>query len=162
MTRPLVLGLGNDLIADDGVGILAARGLKSQLAHDADVIESSLSGLALLDLLIGYRQAVIIDAMYTGHQAPGTIVRLIPADLSRVIAPTPHFAGLPELFGLARRLDLDFPRETVIFAMVVEDPFTIGGSLSPAVRRALPDMIDQVAAQVAQWIGEPAIPLPAS
>ena len=162
MTRPLVLGLGNDLIADDGVGIHTARGLKSRLAHDADIIESSLSGLALLDLLIGYRRVVIIDAMFTGHQAPGTIVRLIPADLPRVIAPTPHFAGLPELFGLARRLDLDFPGETVIFAMEVEDPLTIGGSLSPAVRHSLPDLIDQVAAQVTQWIGEPAAPLLAS
>lgn len=149
--RPLVLGLGNDLLADDAVGILAARELKEQLGAQADVIESSLSGLALLDLLIGYRRAVIIDAICTGRAAPGTITRMSQADLSPVLAPTPHFAGLPELFALARRLKLDFPQDLVIFAVEVEDPLTVGGPMTPAVWRALPELVAQVQSQVDQW-----------
>lgn len=149
--RPLVLGLGNELIADDGIGILAARNLKPQLQSDVDVVESSLSGLALLDLLVGYNRAIIIDAIYSGHHPPGTITQLNMDDLSQVMAPTPHFAGLPELFSLAQRLELDFPEELVIFAMEVEDPLTIGGSLSPAVRQALPRLMDRVSDQITRW-----------
>ncbi|MFB0515140.1 MAG: hydrogenase maturation protease [Candidatus Neomarinimicrobiota bacterium] len=156
--RPLVLGLGNDLLSDDTVGILAARALKQQLPHQADVIESPLAGLALLDILTGYSQAVIIDAICTGQHPPGTIIRLGLDDLSRVRAPTPHFSGLPEIFALAQQLQLDFPQDLVIFAMEVEDPFTIGGGLSPAVRHALPALIDQVAAQVTEWAQTPATP----
>ena len=114
-------------------------------------MESALSGLALLDLIVGYRQAVIIDAMYTGLHPPGTIVRLTPADLSKVVAPTPHFAGLPELLTLAQRLELDFPKEIVIFAIEVEDPLTIGGSLTPEVQRELPELIERVVAQIEEW-----------
>jgi hydrogenase maturation protease len=149
--RSLVLGLGNELIADDGIGILAARNLKPQIHKEADVIESSLSGLALLDLLVGYDRAIIIDAIYSGNHPPGTITQLNMDDLSRVVAPTPHFAGLPELFALAQRLELDFPEELVIFAVEAEDPLTIGGSLSPAVEQALPDLIDQTINRVSQW-----------
>ncbi|MFC1619562.1 hydrogenase maturation protease [Candidatus Neomarinimicrobiota bacterium] len=149
--QPLVLGLGNELIADDGIGILAARNLKSQLRNEADVVESSLSGLALLDLLVGYDKAIIIDALFSGHHPPGTIIQLSMDDLSSVVAPTPHFAGLPELFALAQRLELDFPEELIIFAVEVEDPLTIGGSLSPAVEQALPVLMDQVVGQIALW-----------
>ncbi|UCD39204.1 MAG: hydrogenase maturation protease [Fidelibacterota bacterium] len=152
--QPLVLGLGNDLIADDAVGVLAAREVKQRLGRRAHVVESSLSGLALLDLMVGYHQAVIIDAMYNGRHPPGSIVRLTPADLSKVVAPTPHFAGLPELFSLAKHLELDYPEETVIFAMEVEDPLTIGGSLSLTVRQALPALVNQVTGQIASWENE--------
>jgi hydrogenase maturation protease len=139
--RSLVLGLGNELIADDGIGILAARNLKPQIHKEA----------ALLDLLVGYDRAIIIDAIYSGNHPPGTITQLNMDDLSRVVAPTPHFAGLPELFALAQRLELDFPEELVIFAVEAEDPLTIGGSLSPAVEQALPDLIDQTINRVSQW-----------
>ena len=153
--RPLVLGLGNELLADDAVGILAARDLSERLGAQADVVESSLSGLALLDLLIGYRRAIMIDAIHTGRASPGTITRLSREDLSRVLAPTPHYAGLPELFALARRLELEFPQELVIFAVEVEDPLTVGGPMTPAVRRALPGLVELVQSQVERWLKEP-------
>jgi len=149
--RPLVLGLGNDLLADDAVGVLAARDLSERLGSQAEVVESSLSGLALLDLLIGYRRAIIIDAIHTSRASPGTITRLGREDLSRVLAPTPHYAGLPELFALARRLELEFPEDLVIFAVEVEDPLTVGGPMTPAVRRALPELVEQVQRQIEQW-----------
>jgi hydrogenase maturation protease len=120
--RSLVLGLGNELIADDGIGILAARNLKSNLRDEANVIESSLSGLALLDLLVGYDRVIIIDSICSGNNPPGTITQLNMGDLSSVVAPTPHFAGLPEVFALADRLE-----------------------------QALPRLIDQVSYQIARW-----------
>jgi hydrogenase maturation protease len=136
---------------DDGIGILTARNLRPRISQDVDVVESSLSGLALLDLLVGYDRAIIIDALFSGHHPPGTIIQLTMDDLSSVVAPTPHFAGLPELFALAQRLELDFPKELVIFAVEVEDPLTIGGSLSPAVEQALPGLMHQIVGQIARW-----------
>ncbi len=153
--RPLVLGLGNDLLADDAVGILAARELSGRISDQANVVDSSLSGLALLELLVGYQQAIIIDAICTGRAAPGTISRLNHEDLSQVVAPTPHYAGLPELFALARQLELEFPRDIVIFAVEVTDPFTVGGAITPAVRQALPELVEQVQGQVERWLEEP-------
>jgi hydrogenase maturation protease len=148
----LILGLGNELLGDDAVGILAARVLKERLKYKADVVESSLLGMALLDLLVGYERAILIDAVKTGRTPPGTIAELSPADLDVVAAPSPHYAGLPKLIATAQALHLDFPKEIKIFAIEVEDPQTIGRGLSPTVAQALGKLIPQVERQVTQWL----------
>lgn len=147
----LVMGLGNDMLSDDGVGMLAARALVDELAGQADVIETSLHGLALLDLFLGYRRAVLIDAVCTGANPPGTITEIDPATLSPVITPSPHYTGLPEMLVLADALQLDFPQEFKIFAMEVADPHTVGFGLTPAVQAALPELTRRVAEQVRGW-----------
>ncbi len=147
----LVLGLGNELLSDDAIGILAARALRERLKDQADVVESSLSGIALLELFIGYERAIIIDAVKTGCRAPGTISELSPSDLSSVVAPSPHYAGLPELLALAERLHLDFPKEIKIFAIEVEDPYTIGRALREPVQNALEELTQRVCSQLNRW-----------
>lgn len=149
--KTLILGLGNELLGDDAVGILAARALKERLKDKADVVESALSGMALLDLFMGYERAIIIDAVKTGQSPPGTIYELTPSDLSTVLAPSPHYAGLPELIATATALTLDFPKVIKIFAMEVEDPHTVGGKLSPPVAQALEKLVQRVEGQIARW-----------
>ena len=142
----LVLGLGNDLLSDDGFGLAAARALRPEFQgrDDVEVVESSLAGLALLDLLIGYDRAIIIDGIRTGRVPAGTLIELTADDLDRVIAPSPHYAGLPELLAVAHGLDLAFPRDVRILAMETEDSHTIGEGLSGPVRRALPEAVARV------------------
>lgn len=145
----LILGLGNELLSDDAVGILAARTLKERLKDKADVVETSLSGMALLEFFIGYKRAIIIDAVKTGRCPPGMIYELHPEDLGAVAAPSPHYAGLPELIATAQALKLDFPQEIKIFALEVEDPYTIGKELSAPVQQALERLIRRVEQQFA-------------
>jgi len=134
---------------------MAARELRQRLGVRADVIDTSISGLALLEVLTGYDQAVIIDAICTGRDTPGTISQLDPADLAPVTAPSPHYAGLPEMFDLAEQLNLEFPQEIVIYAVEVSDPFTIDGPMTPAVEQALPELVRKVEEQVTQWAEKP-------
>jgi hydrogenase maturation protease len=148
----LVLGLGNDLLGDDAAGLLAARALRDAFdPEQAEVIETSLCGIALLDHFIGYQKAVIIDAIKTGKHPPGSIIELQPEDLSAVAAPSPHYAGLPEMMALAKQLSLAFPEEIKIFALEVVDPYTIGGAVSEAVTKALPSLVERVGEQVRRW-----------
>lgn len=149
--KTLILGLGNELLGDDAVGVVAARMLKERLKDRADVVESSLSGMALLDLFIGYERAIIIDAVKTGRNPPGTISEMSPADLRAAIAPSPHYAGLPELLTTAHQLQLNFPKEIKIFALEVEDPYTIGAELSKPVRQALERLVQRVHLQLDCW-----------
>lgn len=146
--KTLILGLGNELLSDDGVGIWAARALKEQCEGQAEVGESSLAGLALLELLIGYDRVILIDAVKTGRGAPGTLYELTPADLGAVMAPSPHYAGLPELMEVAKALEIEFPREIKIFAIEVEDPYTIGEGLSEPVKRALNEVVQRVLKEI--------------
>jgi len=173
--KTLVLGLGNDLISDDAVGPLAARRLRDEggLPPDVDVVETALHGVALLELFIGYDRAIILDAVHTStltqapaqeqagaqprvshalHPAgPGSIHELDPSDFDAVANPSPHFTGLPELFALADRLELEFPHQIKIFAVEVADTTTIGGPLTPAVEAALPALCHRVREQLRVW-----------
>jgi len=152
--RVLVLGLGNDLLTDDAVGILAARDLKRELAGvpGVTVLESSLHGVALLDLFVGHDKAIVLDAIQSGRASPGTISEIDPRELGAVTAPSPHFAGLPELLVLARELDLEFPETIAIFAVETADQRTIGGSLSAPVRQALPELVSRVGELARAWV----------
>jgi len=148
MTKTLVMGLGNEILADDAVGVLVARQLKDELAGRADVISCAMHGLALLELFIGYDRAILIDAIQTGKNPPGTITELRGEDLDKVYAPSPHYAGVPEMLELAEQLELDFPNEFLIFAVEVEDMRTIGGPVTPAVAAAIPAVCERVKAAV--------------
>ena len=148
MTKTLVMGLGNEILADDAVGVLVARQLKDELAGRADVISCALHGLALLELFIGYDRAILIDAIQTGKNPPGTITELRGEDLDKVYAPSPHYAGVPEMLELAEQLELDFPKEFRIFAVEVGDMRTIGGPVTAAVVAAIPAVCERVKAVV--------------
>ena len=64
-------------------------------------------------------------------------------------------AAAAQALVLARRLELEFPQELVIFAVEVADHLTVGGLMTPAVRQALPELVEQVQRQIEQWQQEP-------
>lgn len=152
--KTLVLGLGNELMGDDGIGIIAARVLSRVLRGQADVMGGSLHGVALLDIFVGYDKAIVIDAVCTGQYPPGTILEINPADLRPAEVPSPHFTGLPEMFRLAEEMGLPFPSEVRILAVEAADPFTVGGKMTPAVRRALKKLIAGAKGYVQCWNGK--------
>ena len=150
--KTLILGLGNELLGDDAAGVIAARQLRKRLGEKVKVIETSLAGLALLEILIGYDQVIIIDAIQTNKYPPGTIYELNDSDLDSVIAPSPHYAGIPEMLALAQQLQLEFPKKIKIFALEVADPYTIGKGLSKSVENAMESLINRVQDQVNNWL----------
>jgi hydrogenase maturation protease len=148
----LVLALGNDILGDDGVGFLVARALRPEFGSQVDVIETGEAGLALLELIEGHDKALLLDSMVTGRHEPGTIVELGAADFRKVLAPSPHYAGLPEVLELGARMGVHMPSEIVVLGMEVVDPFTIRESLSPIVAERLPDFVARARAVLARWL----------
>src|SRR5581483_2529918 len=149
--RTLVLGLGNELAGDDAAGLLAARAVREDLEGLADVVESGASGIALIEELAGYDRAVVVDAIRTSRRPPGEVVELDLSDLGPPVAPSLHQAGLA---AVAARLGLPFPARTVVMAVEVVDPYTIGGPMSEPVRRALPELARRIRVQVERWRDE--------
>jgi hydrogenase maturation protease len=143
-----VLCLGNDLIADDGVGISAAGEIRRRLP-DVEVIEEAASGLYLLDVVIGVDQLVVVDAVMTGAVPPGTVHLIGETDVEVVPGISPHYVGLFETLDLARALDLGAPDEVSLVCVEVRDAVTIGGAMTGEVRRAIPEVVDVVAAVAA-------------
>ena len=155
--RPRILGLGNELLGDDAVGVLAARQIGAELVDQVEVVETSVYGLALLDVILGCRQLVIIDAIKTGQVPPGTVIQLDPASLDHVVAPSPHYSGLPEMRALAQRLNLDFPDQIAIFAVEIADGSRLEVRLSEEVKAGLITVVQRVRSHLAEWTVSPTL-----
>lgn len=153
--RILVLGLGNDILGDDAVGLLAARRLRVLLPETVDVVESPGAGLDLLDLLEGYDRAVLIDAIMTGKHPPGTILEFSAEDFKKDDAPSPHYAGLPTVIQLSESLGIRFPNIFQIVAVEVENPYEVLEGLSEPVEAALPAVIERAEGLVDAWMSDP-------
>lgn len=149
--RTLVLALGNDLLGDDGVGLEAARQIAGQVDGSVDVVETGEAGLALLELMEGYRRALLLDAGATGRYPPGMVLEFTPNDFRHVIAPSPHYAGLPEVLEMAHRLQLVFPQEIRVLAMEVVNPWEFHIGFSELVREALPGFVQHALRILQAW-----------
>jgi hydrogenase maturation protease len=143
----LVLGLGNDILTDDAVGLFVVRELQSELAaHPSiDIRETTEMGLALLDFITGYRTVVIVDSIQTGKAPPGFLHELDASALKQLTGRTPHFVGVSETLALGRQLGLAMPEQVTIFAIEVEDPFTLGAAMTPVLQSALPGIVQRIA-----------------
>lgn len=149
--RRLVLGLGNDLLGDDGIGSVVAEALRRRPSlHCFDFQVADSGGLALLDLLSGYDEAVIIDCVAAGDGPEGEVRRLRPGEFrAEAFTLSSHYLGLPEVLALAGRLKLPMPDLDVV-TISVRDPYRVGRGLSRAMRRALPVVL----AQIERWLIE--------
>jgi hydrogenase maturation protease len=152
--RTLVLGLGNELAADDAAGVLVARAVRARVDGAADVVESSASGIALIEIFAGYDRAIVVDSIVTGRNPPGTIAELSLEDVGRVVAPSLHHAGLPEMAAVAQRLGLRFPTDTRVLAVEVLDPYTLGGAVSAPVAAALDELVRRVRGLLERWASD--------
>ena len=152
-TKTLILGLGNSLLSDDGVGLTIATELKNRLnKSDITVMETSVAGLSLLDLLVGYDRAIIIDAIQTLDGKPGQIYRLDPEAFNttrRTISP--HDVNFTTALEFGKKVGLPLPQEIVIFAIEVSDVSTFGEEYTPQVKLAIPTCVEMVLRELKRW-----------
>ncbi|MFH1177009.1 MAG: hydrogenase maturation protease [Acidobacteriota bacterium] len=144
--RTRVIGLGNPILSDDGVGLQVARALAARLgASDVDVVESEVAGFALLELLDTWERVILVDAVMLPGMRPGTVVRLGPEDLATSLRlRSVHEIDLPTALALGTRLGFAMPKEIVIIAIQAEDTLTFGETLTPRVAAALPRAVERI------------------
>jgi hydrogenase maturation protease len=153
----LVVGLGNPILTDDGVGVKIAREVQkalqaktgNQRPTKTTISEASVGGLRLMELMIGYDQVIIIDAIqHRNGTHPGTIHRLTLDDL-RSISPTQHSASahdttLMTALELGREMGLPLPENITILAVEVENVTEFNEEPTPAVAAAIPRAAEMV------------------
>jgi hydrogenase maturation protease len=150
----LILGLGNPLQGDDGVGCRVAQELEQgtleqrTLPDDVEVMDGGTPGIGLLNLFEGRECVIIVDAAEMGR-APGEVVRFRPEDVTLTGSAqrfSLHRSGVADALALARALKLTLP-EIVVFG-VQPKRVDWNDSLSPEVQAAMPRVIDAVLKQV--------------
>jgi hydrogenase maturation protease len=149
-----IIGLGNSILTDDGVGIYAAREVGRRLAEaspsaSVDIVESEVAGFALMELMAGWAQVILIDSIQYDGLKPGTVVRIDPDDLHTSLRlRSVHDINLPTALELGRRLGLKMPARLTIFGIQAEDPLTLGESLTDAAQRGLNEAVDLVLSEI--------------
>ncbi|HEY7368450.1 MAG TPA: HyaD/HybD family hydrogenase maturation endopeptidase [Thermoanaerobaculia bacterium] len=146
----LILGLGNVLCADDGVGVTAVtRLLESwEPPEGVRVMDGGTLGLALLPYLQDARRVLIVDAV-RADAPPGSPVRLEGDEVAPAVAArlSPHQVGVADLLDGARWLGT-YP-EVVVLLGVVPATIELGLARTPAVEAAIPDLVSRVLAEAA-------------
>jgi hydrogenase maturation protease len=146
----LIIGLGNPFRNDDGAGWLVAQRLRALELPGATVVESDADGAALMEIWKGVEPVIVIDAAHAGAP-PGTIHKLdaraqnIPARLFG--HSSTHAIVLAAAVELARTLN-QLPTRLLIYGIEGEN-FGPGQSLSPAILRAVDQVVEQIRQQVA-------------
>jgi len=147
-----VLGLGNDLLADDRVGLEAASALAARFGDRIETVCSSTSGFDLLDDVAGASRLLVLDSLATGTAPPGTMFEVGEDDVPALPGGSPHYVGLFEALRLGRKLGLAVPCEVVILGVEAGDVLTVGGPMSDAVAGAIEPLLARASAIVSGWL----------
>ncbi|MDO8490443.1 MAG: hydrogenase maturation protease [Dehalococcoidia bacterium] len=150
--KTLVLGLGNPLLSDDGVGLRVVAALKGRLIdRDVTVTETSMAGLNLLDILEGQEKAIVVDAIQTEGGEPGQIYRLDPGAFESTLhASSAHDVNFATALELGKRLGLALPKQIVIFGIEAADTSTVSEECTPAVEAAIPLCAQMIVREVGE------------
>lgn len=147
----LILGIGNLLLGDEGVGVRVAQALDRCfiLSPRVEILDGGTSGMALMEVMAGRDHLIVADAVRTGS-IPGSVTVLrdgeVPALFSRKISP--HQLGLSDVL-MALRLTDEFPRRLTLVGI---EPASLapGIGLTPTVMAAIEPALAQILALLAE------------
>jgi len=145
-SKTLVLGLGNPILGDDGVGWKVAEAVQAIAGNAVEVDFASLGGLSLMERLLGYSHVVLIDCMETGL-APIGAVNSLP--LSQLANPTaghsasPHDTSLITALQAAQTMGADIPARVDVVTIEVRLSYDFTEWLSPEIAAAVPVAVQE-------------------
>jgi hydrogenase maturation protease len=148
-----IIGLGNSILTDDGVGIYASREIGRRLADsstaDIDIVETETAGFDLMELMAGWSHVILIDAVQFDNLNPGTVIRIDPKDLHTSLRlRSVHDIDLPTVLELGRMMGLKMPSRLTIFGIQAEDALTLGESLTDAATQGMHEAVDLVLSEI--------------
>lgn len=150
--RALVLGIGNPILGDDGIGVRVAQELAKEIKDEnIDVKDTSVDGLNLLELIVGYDKVVIIDAIMTEGGEVGEIYKLRPEDSVRTMhfTTSPHHGNLATAIEMGRKLLADqMPGGIVVFAVSIQEVTEITEEMTRKVKEAVPKVMSLILEEI--------------
>jgi len=146
--RIAILGIGNLLRSDDGVGLQVIEALRQEKLGDTVGLFEGLSGLDILDAIKGYDKIIIVDAIQTGGE-PGTVYKFSLEDFKdkhTIHSYSTHLnMDFPTMLELGEKLfPGEIPGDIIVIAIEAEDITTISDTCTPKVKKAIPEAADMI------------------
>jgi hydrogenase maturation protease len=141
-----IIGVGNLLLADDGVGIRVVRELKRRIDDPRVLcIESERGGLDLLEGLEGADRAIVVDAAATGAHPAGSISRFIlRKPFIPGSCPSLHALSIDALLALGSSAGVPLPDDVILYAIEAADIESFGADCTGDVESAIPEVVAMV------------------
>lgn len=148
--KTIVIGLGNPILGDDGVGWVVAEEIsKLELCKSKAVIVDCLSvgGMTLMEHLVGFDRAIIIDALQTSLHPIGTVIKMKLEDFPEQIAAhltSAHDVNLKTALQLGREMGAQLPEEIIFIGIAAEYVTNFSNELSPTIQNAIPQAVERI------------------
>lgn len=148
--KTLIVGLGNPILGDDGIGWRIAEEAQRDFygatyefgaSHQIDFDFLSLGGISLMEHLIGYDQAIIIDAIHTGNNPQGNVSIFPLANLTgkpQGHLSSSHDTNLPDAIEMGKLMGAQLPQDITIIAIEAQNVYDFSEDLSSPVADAIP------------------------
>lgn len=145
-----ILGCGNTLVGDDGVGIRVIERLQRlKLSPNVEIIDAGVGGLAILSWIEDADKVIIVDAVQTGNEPPGTVYEFTDKEMppSNMFMLSLHDLNLVDTLNVGRIVQ-KMPDEIVIIGVEVNRVAEFTKELTPEVEAAIPEVIDLVLKEI--------------
>lgn len=140
--KTLVIGLGNPILGDDGVGWMVAEEVRQGLENGhVEVCCLSVGGLRLMERMVDYDKAIIIDAIVSGKAKPGSVQHFPLESLTDPSAghtTSVHDTSLTNALQLGRTMKIPLPQQVEVVAIESESVHDFSEEITPAVAEAIP------------------------
>jgi hydrogenase maturation protease len=154
--KTLLLGLGNPIVSDDSVGLKVSAILKERLTDwdEVEVSEDYWGGLRLMERLIGYDRAIVIDAICTGSP-PGTLHKLTPNDIGTQRSASAHDVNLATALAFGRQAGVSLPpnERIILIGIEADDVLNFSERCTPAVEAAIMPAVEITLEILREWRG---------
>ncbi len=148
----LIIGLGNPILGDDGIGWRAVEAFRDQYASlladlPVEIDFLSLGGLSLMERMVGYESAILVDAALTRNHPSGFVaafsIEQLP-NLSQGHLSSSHDTTLQNALAVGRQMGASLPVEIWVITIEAENTYEFSEQLSPAVASSIPRVVEAV------------------
>ncbi|MFH0767558.1 MAG: hydrogenase maturation protease [Bacillota bacterium] len=150
--KTIILGIGNPILGDDGIGVHIARELQDKYSNLSNVTidEAQTGGMNLIDLIRGYDRAILIDAISIPNVSQGCVKRFDVKEMESVHSFNPHDVTLLEALDLSEKIgDRTIPKDIIIIGINLKVmPLEFSDSLSSEIREVMPKVIEMVLSEL--------------
>jgi hydrogenase maturation protease len=146
--KVLILGMGNPILSDDGVGLFIARKLREEVLPGVDIRTTALAGPAILDLINGYDHIFLIDASITGKTGSGVVTRFNHEADGLLHLFSSHGLNFFELLQLGKALGYEMPEVGGVYGIEIGDEVCFGLQLSPQLREKSQCIVREIAEDI--------------
>jgi hydrogenase maturation protease len=151
----VIIGMGNPLLSDDGVGIAVAHAVAERLHGRVDltVVELHTGGIRLMEAMAGFKRAVVVDAMLCGA-APGTVRSFDPTDfVTTKNTFSSHDTDFTTACDLGRMAGVPLPERVSFWGIEAREFDLFGERFTDEVAAALPEAVNRIVEELTLWEG---------